>query len=198
MDTNSQSLSQWAEGASSFSFPDWERLPEIYLYMDQVLSYMDKQLELFERNPEDPLLTSSMVNNYVKAGVLPRPEQKKYSREHLTLLTLICLLKSVLSIPDIAFLTQSHLKESSEKDLYKTFCSAQSRALQDVCQRVLEQQGKGESALTQLAMELSIEASARRTAAERILTEITLQKKQTDNKQEENGKEHHKDKKEKD
>ncbi len=143
MDTNSQSLSQWAEGASSFSFPDWERLPEIYLYMDQVLSYMDKQLELFERNPEDPLLTSSMVNNYVKAGVLPRPEQKKYSREHLTLLTLICLLKSVLSIPDIAFLTQSRLKECSEKDLYKTFCSAQSRALQDVCQRVLEQQGKG-------------------------------------------------------
>ena len=86
MDTSPQSLSQWAQEAGRFSPPEWDRLPEIYLYMDQVLSYMDKQLELFERNPEDPLLTSSMVNNYVKAGVLPRPEQKKiFSRASYSL-----------------------------------------------------------------------------------------------------------------
>lgn len=198
MDTNSQSLSQWAEGASSFSFPDWERLPEIYLYMDQVLSYMDKQLELFERNPEDPLLTSSMVNNYVKAGVLPRPEQKKYSREHLTLLTLICLLKSVLSIPDIAFLTQSRLKECSEKDLYQNFLfRANVEPFRMFASVFWNSKGKG-NCPDSARHGAFYRSFRRRTAAERILTEITLQKKQTDNKQEENGKEHHKDKKEKD
>ncbi len=59
MATSPKSLSQWAQEAGRFSPPEWDRLPEIYLYMDQVLSYMDKQLELFERNSEDPLLTSS-------------------------------------------------------------------------------------------------------------------------------------------
>lgn len=198
MDMNSRSLSQWAEEAGGFSPPEWDRLPEIYLYMDQVLSYMDKQLELFERNPEEPLLTSSMVNNYVKAGVLPRPEQKKYSREHLTLLTLICLMKSVLSIPDIASLIQSRLKEHSEKELYAAFSSAQNRALQEVCQRVREQNEKGEDSLTQLAMELSVEASARRTAAERILTEIARRNQAAEAAFESDGKDRGKEKKEKD
>ncbi|MFR8002128.1 MAG: DUF1836 domain-containing protein [Hydrogeniiclostridium sp.] len=198
MATSPKSLSQWAQEAGRFSPPEWDRLPEIYLYMDQVLSYMDKQLELFERNSEDPLLTSSMVNNYVKAGVLPRPEQKKYSREHLTLLTLICLMKSVLSIPDISALLRCQLKEHTEKDLYETFCSAQSRALQEVCQRVQEGNEKGEDSLTQLAMELSVEASARRTAAERILTEIALQKEPKESPSAGEGKDHSKEKKEKD
>ena len=190
-------VQEWIKQIQQYRPVDWDRLPELYLYMDQVLSYMDKQLELFERNPEDPLLTSSMVNNYVKAGVLPRPEQKKYSREHLTLLTLICLMKSVLSIPDISALLRCQLKEHTEKDLYETFCSAQSRALQEVCQRVQEGNEKGEDSLTQLAMELSV-ASARRTAAERILTEIALQKQLKESPSAGEGKDHSKEKKEKD
>ncbi len=95
----------------------------------------------------------------------------------------------------IRFATMPELKEHTEKDLYETFCSAQSRALQEVCQRVQEGNEKGEDSLTQLAMELSVEASARRTAAERILTEIALQKEPKESPSAGEGKDHSKEKK---
>ncbi len=177
MDADFSSLTAWAQQAKDFEPTHWDRLPEIYLYMDQVLSYMERQLAVFQRNPEDPLLTSSMINNYVKAGVLPRPEQKKYSREHLTLLTLICILKSVLSIPDVSALIRARLQGDTEKDLYAHFSVSQNNALQSVCERIEAEASQGEEALTRLALELSIEAAARRTAAERILGEIARQKK---------------------
>ena len=88
----------WSKEIRTSNAVEWDRLPEIYLYMDQVLTFMNKQLRLYERDNGEVLLTSSMINNYVKVGVLPRPEQKKYSREHLAILLVICMLKQVLSI----------------------------------------------------------------------------------------------------
>ena len=69
--------------------------------MDQVIFYLKDSLGFFQREPEGSLLTSSMINNYVKNGVLPHPDKKKYGKEHLAALTVLCLLKPVLSIPDI-------------------------------------------------------------------------------------------------
>ncbi len=153
---------------------EWDRLPEIYLYMDQVLTFMNKQLRLYERNDGELLLTSSMINNYVKDGVLPRPEQKKYSREHLAILLVICMLKQVLSIQDISSLIRTLLKDASQCEMYNRFCEAQSAALQDVCDRVEKTAPKGEAELTRLAIEFSVEANARRTASERILSELAF------------------------
>lgn len=165
-------ISEWAKNIKEYSAVDWDRLPEIYLYMDQVLTYMDKQLCLFERN-NNSLLTSSMINNYVKDGVLPRPEQKKYSREHLALLMVICMLKQVLSIQDVSWLIKTLLKDAPQNEMYDHFCSAQSAALQGVCERVEAAAPQGEAELTRLAIELSVEANARRTASERILGELS-------------------------
>lgn len=75
MDSSADAIRSWAEELDAFEPQAWDRMPEIYLYMDQVLSYMDKQLSLFDRSGEG-MLTSSMINNYVKAGVLPRPDRK--------------------------------------------------------------------------------------------------------------------------
>ena len=77
---------------------DWDALPDLALYMDQVLSYMPRQLIHLG---ETETLTSAMVNNYIKEGLLPRAEGKKYSRTHLAYLTLICALKEVLSVRDV-------------------------------------------------------------------------------------------------
>ena len=166
-------IQNWAEEIEASKVVEWDRLPEIYLYMDQVLTYMDKQLHLYERDENASLLTSSMVNNYVKDGVLPRPEQKKYSRAHLAILTVICLLKQVLSIPDIAFLIRTLLKDASSSEIYDRFCTVQEDALREVCERVRKAVPEGEAGLTRLAIELSVEANARRTASERILSEIS-------------------------
>ena len=172
MSESTEQILDWIHEVENYQATEWERLPEIYLYMDQVLTYMDKQLHLFERDEKTSLLTSSMVNNYVKDGVLPRPEQKKYSRDHLAMLTVICMLKQVLSIPDISFMMKSLLENSAKSEMYERFRSAQASALKDVCERVEASATSGEGSLQRLAIELAIEASARRAAAERILSEL--------------------------
>ena len=182
-------ISEWAQKIQENNGAEWDRLPEIYLYMDQVLTYMDKQLSLFERDENSSLLTSSMINNYVKDRILPRPEQKKYSRDHLALLTVICMLKQVLSIQDIATLMRILLEDSSKSEMYNSFCSAQSAALKEVCERVKTTALQSETDLPRLAIELSIEANARRTAAERILSELAEEEKKEEEKKKNDSKE---------
>lgn len=147
-------------------------MPEIYLYMDQVITYMQSMLSLFERSEETRLLTSSMINNYVKDGLLERPEKKKYARRHIASLMMICMLKQVLSIQDIAALLKPLTAKRELKDVYTDFFAVQKDALQDVCHKVDETIPKGEDALRHLAMTLAIEANARRAAAERIICEL--------------------------
>lgn len=173
MSEATDNIMKWIKEVESSKAVEWDRLPEIYLYMDQVLTYMDKQLHLYERDENTCLLTSSMINNYVKDGVLPRPAQKKYSREHLAILTVICLLKQVLSIQDISFLTKTLLKNASSSEMYNRFCEVQEEAMCEVCDRVQKAAPEEEAGLMRLAIELSVEANARRTASERILSEIS-------------------------
>ncbi len=78
-----------------------EDLPNIDLYMDQVTSLMDKKLKSALRNPEDKILTKTMINNYAKNDLLPPPEKKKYTKEHIVLLIFIFYSKGLLSIQDI-------------------------------------------------------------------------------------------------
>ena len=94
-------IKKWAEDMKEYDPVPWDMLPQIYLYMDQVITYMEGHLKPFEAEDGTKLLTSSMINNYVKDNVLPRPEQKKYSPEHMVLLLFIYYFKNFLSINDI-------------------------------------------------------------------------------------------------
>ena len=78
-----------------------ESIPNIDLYMDQITSFMDDQLEMSKRREDDKLLTKTMINNYTKNDLLPPPIKKKYSKEHLLSLIFIYYLKNILSINDI-------------------------------------------------------------------------------------------------
>lgn len=78
-----------------------EDLPNIDLYMDQVTTFMDSQLSVSKRHPEDKILTKTMINNYAKNNLLPPPVKKKYSKEHLLALIFIYYFKNILSIGDI-------------------------------------------------------------------------------------------------
>ena len=78
-----------------------ESIPNIDLYMDQITTFMDDQLEMSKRRDDDKLLTKTMINNYTKNDLLPPPVKKKYSKEHLLCLIFIYYLKNILSISDI-------------------------------------------------------------------------------------------------
>lgn len=76
-------------------------VPNIDLYMDQVTTFMDEHLSDVKRYEDDKILTKTMINNYTKHDLLPPPVKKKYSKEHIYVLTFIYYLKNILSISDI-------------------------------------------------------------------------------------------------
>lgn len=76
-------------------------IPNIDLYMDQVTTFMDQHLESSKRYEDDKLLTKTMINNYTKNNLLPSPDKKKYSKDHMYLLIFIYYMKTILSIRDI-------------------------------------------------------------------------------------------------
>ena len=78
-----------------------EDLPNIDLYMDQVTTFMDRQLAASKRFEEDKILTKTMINNEAKNDLLPPPQKKKYTKEHILTLIFIYYFKNILSISDI-------------------------------------------------------------------------------------------------
>lgn len=84
------------------SYVKAEDVPNIDLYMDQVTTFMDKNLRKTARYPEeDKVMTKTMINNYAKNHLLPPPIKKKYSKEHVLVLIFIYYYKGILSISDI-------------------------------------------------------------------------------------------------
>ena len=80
--------------------PRWNELPEIDLYLDQVVNYLEKYLGILSSNDDDKIITKTMINNYVKQGIMPAPEKKKYGKTHIAYLMVICILKQVYSISE--------------------------------------------------------------------------------------------------
>lgn len=105
-------------------------IPNIDLYMDQVTTFMEDQLASSKRHPEDKILTKTMINNYAKNHLLPPPVKKKYSKEHLFILTFIYYFKNILSINDIQVL----LAPLTEK----YFSGEESLQLQDIYEEVMK------------------------------------------------------------
>ena len=106
---------------TSYRCPRWNELPDLGLYMDQVLLVVENALRpLF---PCDPvILTPTMVNNYVKQQVLFPSEKKKYGREHLAVLITITVLKRVLSVAEIRFVLERLAECGTAESGYDTFC----------------------------------------------------------------------------
>lgn len=77
--------------------------PEIDLYMDQVIQLFEKKFSGAKRSEDEKVLTKTMINNYAKAGLLFPIKNKKYTKEHLIMLSLIYQLKGILSINDIKY-----------------------------------------------------------------------------------------------
>ena len=161
-------IAAWARAGQGEPLPAWDDLPAIPLYMDQVILYLSESLRLFQPEGEPSLLTSSMINNYVKNGLIPHPEKKKYRKEHLAGLIVLCLLKQVLPIPDVKALFSGREMDAAA---YQLFRQAHNAALQETC-RALETSGRHEEALQQAALLLAVEAAARRSAAQRVLREL--------------------------
>ena len=105
---------------SNFSYPKWEDIPNIDLYLDQVLLYVNQVCAPISPDKEKGL-TASMVNNYVKHGYLTKPDKKKYQRKQIARLIAITTLKSIFSIQEIAQTLNTLQTQASSDQLYDAF-----------------------------------------------------------------------------
>ena len=102
-----------------------EDIPNIDLYVDQVTTFIESQLSSLKRDEDEKILTKTMINNYTKNHVLPSPDKKKYSKDHVLTLILIYYFKSFLSIKDIQTLlepiTDKYFGTESELSFYELY-----------------------------------------------------------------------------
>ena len=150
-----------------FHMPRWNDLPEIDLYMDQVISVTDKYLGAL-CTTDDPILTPSMINNYVKNGIIPAPIKKKYSREHLAKLLVICILKPVMEISAIAQIMERTENRSGTQrmldDLADLF-ESRLRTLAAIITSDIENEEKTEDLLCAITAENAVSAGTEKIIA---------------------------------
>ena len=98
-----------------FELPAYHDIPEMGLYLEQCVQYINY---VYRYLPEMEI-TSSMVSNYVKKGIIDRPTKKNYSRDQICYLIFIVLAKTVLTMDEIAFLFQAQKKVYAEETAYE-------------------------------------------------------------------------------
>ena len=102
------------------SLPYWHELPDLDLYLDQVLLYVN-QVTISPDDIEQKKLTAAMINNYVKHKQLEKPVKKKYQKLQVARLIALTILKNVFSIQEISQTLQLLLQSSHSETLYNHF-----------------------------------------------------------------------------
>lgn len=120
------------------TFLDLKDVPDIGLYMDQVLTLLEDKLTFLKSEDGEKALTKTMINNYSKNKLLPSPDKKKYKKNHIILLALIYYYKSLISIGEIKSLTGPLIEGYFEGDasitlsqIYETVCKHASKVAAD-------------------------------------------------------------------
>lgn len=155
--TNEEYVHQILTNLKKMDYIKPDEIPNIDLYMDQVTTFMDEHLKSSKRFENDKMLTKTMINNYTKNNLLPSPNKKKYTKEHMLLLIFIYYFKSFLSISDI----QSILGPLVEKFyggknpislefIYKEVFSFEKEQVEALTKDVIRKFGKAEKTFTQV------------------------------------------------
>ncbi|MGP1413689.1 MAG: DUF1836 domain-containing protein [Bacillales bacterium] len=132
---------EYLKNLNKYNLPEYEDFPPISLYMEQVISYINETLYPIYSYTDKEIITSFMVNNYVKAKVLNPPKEKKYDNEHLAYLYSISLLKSVIPMRDIATLIDIDKKYFTDPSKsYKYFKEKYNDSLRNITDNFLDNQ----------------------------------------------------------
>ncbi|MGX6961276.1 DUF1836 domain-containing protein [Vagococcus xieshaowenii] len=151
--------------------PRWNELPEIDLYMEQVIQLVDRATSPFKVNDsKNKLITSSMVHNYVKHDYILSPVKKKYDRRHLARLIIITILKQSFELPTIH---QGILKQIDQGDYrlaYDHFCEQ----LEDTIRTLVISLNDGNITINRTDDKYLTVQMATITLASKLITEKTL------------------------
>lgn len=114
---NTEKYQQWLADFKQLRLPDYQQFPDLALYMDQVIQETNRYLT--------PVLhaevTKTMINSYVKMGLVPHPLKKKYTAEHLALIMMISVLKTSFSLDTIKSLLATDEVEAHFNEFVRIF-----------------------------------------------------------------------------
>ena len=116
-----EELKDWGNELLQIHLPRWEELPSFDLYIDQVITLIQGYLDPLFPNVEESILTSEMINNYVKLKLIPKAEKKRYQRVHLAYLLAITILKQVLTISQVKEGIDYQANVNGLKDAFNLF-----------------------------------------------------------------------------
>ncbi len=106
-----------AESLETLRLPSYEEIPEIGLYLEQTVRYISECLSSLS----NVTITSNMVGNYVKQGLIESPQKKCYSRDQIAYLLFIAVAKTVLSLEDVELLISIQKKSYDSRTAYEYF-----------------------------------------------------------------------------
>lgn len=118
---------------TAFHCPRWEELPNMDLYMDQVVTLLNTYLKDFCLEQQGKAITSTMINNYVKHGIVSAPVKKRYNRKHLAYLMVVCILKTVFRMDEISDLIRVQMDKYPQDQAYNYFCAELECCLYSIC-----------------------------------------------------------------
>ncbi len=161
-----ETINELESTLKNYVLPLWEELPDIELYMDQVITLTEKYLSVFSGATTNKIITHSMINNYVKLEIIPAPVKKKYSRIHLAYLILLCTLKQTLDISTIKKIIGANLSEEEVKKIYNSFVKNQQKAflyvtenVRSVADPILNLEGDNQDRMNDLLLQVASSAN---------------------------------------
>jgi hypothetical protein len=191
---NMEKIKEILEGLGLESNLKLDEIPNIDLYMDQVIQLFENKFADSKRNDEEKILTKTMINNYAKGKLIFPIKNKKYSKEHLILMSLIYQLKGALSINDIQTtldgINKRIIKEDIELDsFYNSYLNLSKKNVadfnEDINERVMDvnkevsiMEDRNAPYLEQVLMISSLVhmSSLYRKVAEKLVDEIVVEK----------------------
>ena len=134
MDSNI--LTEFTNTAKNFTLPAYEEIPDVGLYLEQVVRYISGYVETSTL----PSLTGSMISNYVKKKIISNPVKKMYYREQIAYLLFIAFAKNAIQIEDMQYLFDIQQKDYSIKDSYEYFRTRLKQSMMEVFEVKLEKE----------------------------------------------------------
>lgn len=198
MKNNEDSIKKIIRELEKIDYIKAAEIPDINLYMDQVTTFMDEHLKASKRHDEDKLLTKTMINNYTKNELLPAPNKKKYSKEHMLLLIFIYYFKNFLSISDIQNilnpLTEKFYDKKSDINLqaiYEEVFNLEKDQINTIIKDVIRKSSKSKETFMDAKYDsdreflqsfsficlLSFDVYVKKTMIEHLIDETVMQKK---------------------
>ena len=117
-----KNLSYWKDFLVNYRLPKWEDIPDIGLYMEQVLALLKQYLDYLPPELKDEqFITAATINNYVNKKFMPKPYKKRYYRIHIAYMIMICTLKHSMSISMLQKLIPNNISEEEVKRIYDSY-----------------------------------------------------------------------------